>query len=419
MKVDRLELENYLLTKCERIAINNELCGNIRDFLLEKYAIPYGMTMDMVARGKLSEQNDHILFCLLDGVLSVLKNKERDSIIDKYYSESEIRTFSTTKKPDTKMKFPLVIKCSQVADDQWIGVADSEWFMKLRECQLINYNEETQRTLTHVIKDGNDYYKITLKESTVNGIRKRLQNKEYIPTPITLNIPIDDDTADFYYDSTENVLVINSLKAFDICDGYHRYIAMCREKDANAEFVCNWEIRIINFSEDKAKYFVYQEAQRAKLNKADANAMDVFAISNRIADGLNKDSMFNLFGEINNNGGNIPLSAFVKTLNYFYLKDQTYKNENVFRLSIIKDLREKFNHLTNVNDEYLTLKYTYFDIIIIFYVFTKEIDLDKMDYYIKEMKKRENRIDKRKIGISKKITKHLISDLDQIFTEVQ
>lgn len=421
MKVDRVELENYLLTKCEKVAMNNEKCENIREYLLEKYAIPYGITMDMIARGKLSEQNDHILFCLLDGLLQVLEDKEeiRNNILEKFYSSVEVKTYSTTKKPNERIKFPLVIKCHQVTEDQWIGVTDTEWFMKLRECQLINYNEETQRTLTHKIKNGNDFYSVTVKRPTVEGIRKRLRNGEYIPTPITLNIPIDDESVDFYYDSGDNTLVINKLRWFDICDGYHRYVAMREEKDENPEFNYNWELRIINFTEERAKYFVYQEAQRAKLSKADANTMDIFAISNRIADGLNRDSAFNLFGEINNSGGNIPLSAFIKALNYFYANNKEYKNENIFRLNVIKDLREKFNYLTNTNDKYLTQKYSFLDIIIIFYIFTKDIELNKMSDYIQEMEKRATEIDKRKVRLSRNITKNLISDLDKIFAEVQ
>lgn len=421
MKVDRVELENYLLTKCEKVAMNNEKCENTREYLLEKYAIPYGITMDMIARGKLSEQNDHILFCLLDGLLQVLEDKEetRNNILEKFYSSVEVKTYSTTKKPNEKIKFPLVIKCHQVTEDQWIGVTDTEWFMKLRESQLINYNEETQRTLTHKIKNGNDFYSVTVKRPTVEGIRKRLRNGEYIPTPITLNIPVDDESADFYYDSGDNTLIINKLRWFDICDGYHRYVAMREEKDENPEFNYNWELRIINFTEERAKYFVYQEAQRARLSKADANTMDIFAVSNRIADGLNKDSTFNLFGEINNSGGNIPLSAFVKAVNYFYANSKEYKNENIFRLNVIKDLREKFNYLTNTNDKYLTQKYSFLDIIIIFYIFTKDIELNKMSDYIQEMGKRATEIDKRKVRLSRNITKNLISDLDKIFAEVQ
>lgn len=421
MKVDRLELEKYLLTKCEKVAMSNEKCENTREYLLKKYAIPYGITMDMIARGKLSEQNDHILFCLLDGLLQVLEDKEetRNNILEKFYSSVEVKTYSTTKKPDERIKFPLVIKCHQVTEDQWIGVTDTEWFMKLRECQLINYNEETQRTLTHKIKNGNDFYSVTVKRPTVEGIRKRLRNGEYIPTPITLNIPIDDESADFYYDSGDNTLVINKLRWFDICDGYHRYVAMREEKDENPEFNYNWELRIINFTEERAKYFVYQEAQRARLSKADANTMDIFAVSNRIADGLNKDSTFNLFGEINNSGGIIPLSAFVKAVNYFYANSKEYKNENIFRLNVIKDLREKFNYLTNTNDKYLTQKYSFLDIIIIFYIFTKDIELNKMSDYIQEMEKRATEIDKRKVRLSRNITKNLISDLDKIFAEVQ
>jgi len=59
------------------------------------------------------------------------------------------------------------------------------------------------------------------------------------------------------------------------------------------------------------------------------------------------------------------------------------------------------------------------DIIIILYIFTKDVEMNNMDGYIQEMVKRADKIDKRKVRLSRNITKNLISDLDKIFAEVQ
>lgn len=415
MRKDRSELETYLLEQCEKIALRPDQYDAIRRDLFVRYDIPMGLTMDMIIRAKFAEQTEHILFCLLQGIENFTSNK---NIVDEYFMPVEIAKYSNTKMPNKRLRFPLVIKCNQVTDDQWIGAVDTNWFMALREAQLINYNENAQRTLTKIISHGVEYYKITLKENTVKGIRSCLQRGEYIPTPITLNIPLEVDS-DFYYDEDQGALVINSLPYFDIADGYHRYVAMCREKDVNPAFNYNWELRIVNFAEDRARYFIYQESLKATMNQMNAKSMNSYGSANIVADRLNKDSTFGLFGEINNHGGTIPAPEFIKVLEFFYFKQKNDMNEKELIRFVKDDIKNKFNHLIDLDIVYLTKKYTYVDLLIMLYVFVNTNDLSSLDKYIKGMTERIHTINPTQLQPSKNISKPLVNNLDKIFQEVR
>lgn len=415
MKKDRKELEKYLLNKCERIAEYPEQYKQIRTELLEKYNIPTGMTMDMIARGKVEEQTEHVLFCLLDGIKDIAKDK---NVLEEFFMPVEIEKYSKTKIEKGKIKYPIVIKCIQTTEDQWIGATDTNFFMALRAEQKINYNENTQRTLTKIITQNGEYYKITVEEGTVKGIRGSLQRGEYIPTPITLNIPLE-SSSDFYYDPEQSALIINSLQYFDICDGYHRYVAMCREKDSNADFNCRWELRIINFTEDKARQFIYQEDQKTRMKKIDSDAMNMYNLANRITKNLNEDISFNLFGEINNAGGKISYSEFSKIIEELYLKGTKPENENALGIKIKNDLKSKFNYLTEIDENYLTRKYSYSELVVILYVFNNIEDIKNIYKDVESMLQNMKKIDKRKFVPNKAIAKSLLNNLEALYEEVR
>ena len=198
MKKTRQELEQYLTKRCNRISLKQDRINEIVNMLMEEYDIPASVTTDMISRGKLAGQDISILFCLLKAI--GIQDKTKD-IVDEFFMPIEVQTYSNTKFEKQKIKFPIIIPCIQVASDQWIGATDTKFFMDLRRAQMINYNENAQRVLTKVTKaNGEESYKITIVEETVAGICERLDRNEYIPTPITLNIPQEDDDANFYYD---------------------------------------------------------------------------------------------------------------------------------------------------------------------------------------------------------------------------
>lgn len=411
----RAELEKYLSEQCENIALHSEKREKVCEILLEKYSIPTGLTMDMICREKIMEQDDDILFCLLDGIGNLIK---KEDILSAFFTPIEIEMYSKKQFKQEKIKFPLIIPCFQVADDQWIGAADTNFFMKLRAAQLINYNENTQRALTKIVTAHGIQYKITTKKATVSKIRASLHAEEYIPTAITLNIPIEE--TDFDYDEERHALVINSLKYFDIADGYHRYVSMCLERIQYPSFNYPWELRITNFPEDKAKYFTYQEAQKTEMTVNEKNSRNSYALANRIATDLNKDTTFELFKEINDIGGKISYTEFIKVVDYFYCQDSKKgENDNQIKRTVQMEIKNKINYLVSVDDSYATKKYTYVDILVMIYVFQRVDKMEMLDKYIKSISENiHQKIDKRKLQPAKKISKPLINDLDNLFEEV-
>ena len=238
--------------------------------------------------------------------------------------------------------------------------------MKLRKAQLINYNANAQRTLQKIVKGERSYYKITLNKDAISKITESMNNGNYIPNTITLNMP---ETADFSYDDSKCILTIKSLDHFDISDGYHRYIAMGQLKDKNPDFNYPMELRIVMFSEDKVKQFIYQEDQKTKMKKIDSDSMNMNAPENLVVERLNRDVMFNLKNKIARNNGSINYGELATVIKYFYFKGQTVDKSIKRIIEVENEVRDKFNKLTEANTDLLDKNYTFTELMIIFYTF--------------------------------------------------
>lgn len=365
-------LEVFLNQKTEQIVFNNILCENIRNYMLEKYNIPTGVTMDMIAqRVSLKEKNEFILFCLLDGIDYVTKKDYKKD----FYTNIEIEQYSKTTLEKEKVEFPLRIRCDQVAQDQWIGATNTEFFMGLRRDQLIRYNANAQRVMKRIIKGENIIFKLIPNKFAIKAIRILMHNNMYIPTTITLNIPYDSET-EFYFDSKARELVIDKIQAFDISDGYHRYLAICEEGDNFPEFNYPMEIRITNFADEKTRQFIYQEDQKTKMTKANSKSMNINRYSNNVVDRLNESSTFNLKGQIGRNEGTIDYSALSDFIEYFYFKaKKTYTNIDV--INTVNDVKQKLNALTEFNTSYMNMILGFKELAVILYIFDKEKDINK------------------------------------------
>lgn len=341
------DLCDYLHQKCKGVIFDNATINNIVETINEKYDVPTGLATDMiVGRKKLENFNEYMLFVLLDGFDIVNKENWKAT----FYTKIEIAGYSRTRYEDINISFPIRIKCINVDADQWVGATDVQFLMQLRKAQLINYNVNAQRTMRRIVKGEKVSYKITLNKSAIDNIKKSFLNNIYIPNTITLNIP-EETEYDFYYDDKTCELVIENLTHFDISDGYHRYIAMCQLVDSNPEFDYKMELRIINFSTEKVKQFIYQEDQKTKMRKIDSRSMNVNSPANIIVDRLNSDPRFNLRGKINRNEGLINYSELASLVEYFYLKDSKDTSAK-YLVSIKDDIRDKFNYFTETCTDY-------------------------------------------------------------------
>lgn len=368
----REQLEAYLDHKLAQIGLNKSDTKAVVESIHNAHNIDnVRLTNILSSRVSLSETTEFELFCLLQNV--------KESHLSEYFTESEISNWSNYVIEDTVDDiFPIIIKCVQVEQDQYIGKADVNFFMKLRSHQLINYNAAAQRTMQKKVRGNFEYYKISVNQGAVKQIAESYQNSAFIPNTITLNIPIK-ETSRWYYDEKNCELVIESIEAFDISDGYHRYVAMSRIKDQNPDWNYPMEVRIISFDNDRTRNFIFQEDQKTKMRKVDSNSMNMNSNANIVVDRINQDSRFDLKGEINRNGGLISFGELAGLIDYFYFKKKTFdKPVGLVRANIQQEFVDKFNRLVESKQSLFTKHYDFKDLCIIMYGFVNEKNSDEI-----------------------------------------
>lgn len=369
MLKDKKALEQYLDKQCDRIVTDNEKCKMIYTYANEKYEIPKGIVSDLVTkRMAMSAVSEFVLFILLDSIYNVSKDNTDILGVDHFFSMQEWKHYKNSKYEVEKIKFPLVFKMVQIADDQWVGKITVNMLMKLRQAQLINYNINAQRVMTKVVKGDKETYKITLNQKAVKEIQDSFEKGEFIPNTITLNIPMETEY-DFYYDEESMSLIINSLEHLDCTDAFHRYIAACQARDTNPTFDYPMELRLVNYTEDKAKQFIYQEDKKTFMKKVDSRSMNMNRAANIVVTRLNENVRCNLKGLISRNEGIIHFGEFADLIDYFYFKGIRKEKERSITIQAVKELTDNFNMLTEYNTEYLEHRMSYRTLLVAMFCF--------------------------------------------------
>ena len=420
MLKDRTELEAYLKKEIVKIMSNSsskELHKQACDYIKDTYDMPRAITSDFLSgQAALGEADEVQLFYILDAIEKVMGKKT--SVKSVYFVEREIKDYSKKKFKVKKIKFPLRFKMIQVEEDQWVGAINLAELMKLRRAQIINYNVDTQRPMTQIVRNGEVLYHISKNDTSIAEIKESYEDGTYIPTPYTLNIPFDTEY-DFYYDSQNCELVIKSLKHFDILDGYHRYLAGCAACDLNKDFDYSMELRIVNFAEDKAKHFIHQEDKKNKIRKVDSDSFDMNKAANRVATRVNESSACNLKGLINLNKGVINYGDFANLVHYFYFKKTNKTEARKLIMTVSKELIENLNMLTEYDIKYLEKVYSYKQLCIVVYCFKFYQDKNKssMCELIDEMVRNQNKLDNRRFSI-KDFKGPMLKELEELHKEV-
>ena len=326
--------------------------------LLDKYNIPIAIGSDIISTRKdLSEYNDFILFAVTD----IIKPKR----ISEYFTPQEIEMYYDRKyETETVNKFPMKFHLIMVKEDQYIGKIDVKTLMRLREQQLINYNADTQRALRIMLKGGTKILRPYVDNRAVSEIEQCFNTDNFIPNVITLNINLDDENADYVYNDKNETLIIKNLTAFDIVDGYHRYLAIGRKYDKNDSWNFPMELRITMFSVGKARQFIYQENHKTKMKETDAKSYDQQNYGNLVTTRLNTETDSYLKGNVNITGGIVDAGVMSQVINRLYF------SKNVTRKDVIvtgKELQIKLNKFCEENDEYFDHKWKVYEIMMILY----------------------------------------------------
>ena len=347
MKEERNKVELVLNSEISKLVSNRKLTKNIISELRNRYNMPEAMSSDYLSmRKNLFEADDFTLFALTN-VLCPKKGYD-------WFSTSEIKHYSKDKFVIEKIKFPLKYKVIQIRDDQFIGKITVKDLMQLRDAQLINYNENAQRTMRHTVKNGEEIYQISLNKKQISAIQESYIEDEYIPNTITLNIP---EGSLFDYDEDSNMLIIREMDYFDILDGYHRYVAMSKIFAQDHNFDYEMELRITNFSDDKGRRFIWQEDQKTKMTKVNSDSMNSSKISNKIVERMNRDSGFILSSKISRNRGLIDAAELANIIEVVWLKGMEKDDELTSMLYITDKLTQDFEKVIQTDGSLLKNKW--------------------------------------------------------------
>jgi len=360
MLKEKKELVEYLKSKCNSLVFNPEKLNTIITEIEAENNVPTGIMMDIIAgRTNMEEDNEFLLFLIC--------NKIKPEKAAEFFTENEISFYRSQQYERDEFEFPLDITCIQVAPDQWIGAADINFLIELRKAQLINYNANAQRTMQRIVRGNKETYKIALNAKALKEIKASLEQGSFIPNTITLNMP---ETTDWTYDAKKHILTINQLPAFDISDGYHRYISMCQLKEADPNFNYPIELRIISFPDDKVKQFIYQEDQKTKMRKIDSASMNMSNPANIVLERLNTDTMFDLKGKVLRNGGQINFGYASNIVEFLFFK--RIKTAPMNEIVTVKDqLKNGINTFIEAYPEWFEKRFDFKETLILIYGVTQ------------------------------------------------
>lgn len=280
MLKERKELETKIENRLKDCATNKEIINKyIKSLIVTGISEKNAGEMILLVK-PLSIYDDRALYKL--GSL-LLSEKE----LNAFYTPKEVKEYGKTTKTVGKNVFPIKWKMVQIDDRQFVGRITVEELMRLRDLQLLNYNENAQRPMK--AKEFNNGVVLVpmLNPKAIREIKESYLNKTYIPNTLTLNIPTDET---FEYDDIESELIIYQLGHFDILDGYHRFRAISDIYNLDATFDYPMELRVVSFSDEEARQFIYQEDQKTKMKKIDSESFNQNSYSNQLIQELNKFS---------------------------------------------------------------------------------------------------------------------------------
>lgn len=414
---DRKIVKEVLLNRFRKIILNKSDELKMYKYAYDKYNLQMGIFADYVSERKSLDEVSNIMFFMMLDSHEAIVNPNKN-IVSKYFTEKEIEDFNKIKIENEKIQFPLVFNVVAISDDQWIGSIDTDQLILLNENQLINYNTETQRTMQHVIRNGNDYYCIKVNNNAVNSISQEMVNNAYIPSPITLNIPEGEE--DFIYISEKNQLIIKSIKSFDIIDGYHRFLGINKCKTIDEEFNYHMELRITHFNVEKAQRFIYQEDQKTKMTKVDSDSYNMSSPGVIVSNKINENSLCNIKGYIGRNNSRINMGKLSELITFLWFSGPK-KDERKRIIEVSKELIDDFNIITETDSSFFDIEYdnrVLTCVMIGFYYFGDKSNKNNMAEVILKTIEQSREINKKRFYQTRKITQSLFNDIIDIIKGV-
>lgn len=331
----RAQLYKHLSDELIKIAQNRTKSKEILDTCYTSYGIPQSTISDYIyGYADIEDIDENLLWPVS---MAIIGEK-----VDEYLPPQKNYKY---KRKKIINKFENI---NRVASDQWTGgVIDIADFINLYNAGKIRYNPETQRPLKISVHGEIETFHFFKNNRAIKEMVEALQEDNFIPNTITLNVLKENFEGDIndYYDESRHELFIKDIDHFDLLDGYHRFLALQKMKLTNPTFEFKMELRITNFTIEKAKQFIYQEDQKTKMTKLQSSSYNTTNLGNQIVDFLKQN--INLKPYISKNGGVIEEPFLSRAINDICI--ETPPTTNSQKIKLKKEISEKVcNGLINM-----------------------------------------------------------------------
>lgn len=356
----------------------------------KKHDLPTGTTIGLMSgQQELDKASDFELFCLLEAYDSMLKKTK----VKDFFTEREIKTYCNQKYVNPyNLEMPIRIKMLPLPmrADQWIGVTDARFLMKLYESNKIVYNPNAQRVMKKITLNGEEAYQIDLNKRSVKEMSELFENGQYISDEITLNIPLDDETVSFYYNEEDCELVIEQIDHFDISDGFHRYYTLCQKMSNDETFNYPMELRITMFPDEKVKQYIWQKEQKNRMTKVQQKSFNTYNLANSITDIINSQPNSLLYQTLKTRGESVTYNQFSDLVDYYFVSGSDKSEYTKIRIRAVSEIQNKFEILLSEAPQKASLHYTFIHIAIAFCVlFGSDTPEDE---YVEKIRHSYNRV---------------------------
>lgn len=318
----------------------------------ERFNMPLDIASDYLNGNKKVEDKDWFTGFVLASVVD-------KALVPEYFTPMEISQYKDQKYKSRvvdKIDIPMI----QVCSDQFIGTVTFQWLMNVEDSHLICYNENTQRVPRARTKPGGGViYDPYVNQRSVKEIAEAFKRGDYVPNTITFNIRED---IDFQYEDGHIIIekFPKGQPIFDIIDGYHRYRAMRQVYITDPKFDYGMELRIVRFSVEKARQFIYQESLRNKMKKVDQAAFNQNSLENQVVDELNEFPPFrNMFSGVDAKIDKAVMAMAIRNV-YFRTAEERTRAK---KIETKKNLVQKGRLLEEEMPELFEKKWTNEDII--------------------------------------------------------
>lgn len=271
--LNRQNLESDLLRVVTQYNNNNDVKNKVIA-LLEKKNFEMGNIVkifnQVIPFQSLSETD----LCVFAIALNEAVAPFNESIdLTKYFSDVELEaanTYKLSRKREKYITLEHVFRNPAHENEYNCGYVSYKTIANWYNNMFVQYNPATQRELTIKEKDGQLIRSITLNPKSVEEITELMVNRKFTANAITFNV-LATGLEKFNYDEEEKVLTIDITDEntkFDIIDGFHRSVAICRAVKENPDLDEYIEVRILNYSVEQAQDFIVREDKRNAIKKS-------------------------------------------------------------------------------------------------------------------------------------------------------